>query len=123
MNAQQQELNIRIATEVLRYTWFSFPVIPNLQRPGPNGTEVLFNLPNYCGRIEDAWLIVEELLKRGIRVYNMECNDNHWYLDFEYGDGFSVTEMGSSGKQPTAPLAIVYAALYICAKLRGNNET
>ena len=123
------ELNERIAFEVMGYEWRTdkYNVMRTLTRTTikhsaemgdyPYTELLLGGCPNYSGDIAAAWLVVEELAKRDIWLYNLRqfSLGERWVAEFRNRDHtIIVTSVFSS----TAPLAICHAALDICEKLK-----
>lgn len=122
------ELNERVAVEVMGYQFGSLTgvCINKWWRRLPDGyLDVRYQgLPDYRRNIEDAWLIVDELGKRLIWLATLEEQTPvAWFASFRYwmpeDDDYEAHWVScGSGFCKIAPLAICYAALNICAKLR-----
>lgn len=110
------ELNGRIATVVFEYNF-------EVDQGGyikwiKDGKIIYRTLPDYSGSISDAWLVVEELEKRGITIY-LSSQNIKWNCEFCTWLAGDIDTYGDIEDQSTAPLAICYAALDICAQHEG----
>ena len=110
-------LNERIAVEVMGYQFSTPPemVSNHWWRKKPDGyVDVCFDgLPSYDKYMQYAWLVVDELHKRGVYVmvnYSDDITCRMWYPHED------IVAYGFH--QPTTPLAICHAALDICEKLK-----
>lgn len=122
-----RELNERIAVEVMGLKIYhkidGTPYLLADSIPGSYGYGN-YVFPDFCGDIAAAWLVVEELTRKLECIFDLEirCAGSQFYARFiryvpdEDGDPRRCS--GDSDWRNTAPLAICYAALEICAKLR-----
>lgn len=115
----QQELNERIAVEVMNFQFSTPPgmVSNKWRRKLPSGyVDVCFDgLPNYSGYMQYAWLVVEELQSRDVVLECLSYLRRSWYCNFKQD---TPRVWGMVRGQRTPAIAICLAALEIIAKLR-----
>jgi len=122
-----QELNERVAAEVMGYTHDGFRWSRQEQRHSDElgdykYTDILYGgLPNYSGDIAAAWLVVEEMPRRGVRLASLGQYEDMetWCAIFAIRNPLLTVGVGDGN---TAPSAICRAALDIYKKLNVSDN-